>query len=191
MIRRATFLAFVQSVGLVYALGLVGITPGAAQQLGTVQSPILTVESERLFTQSAFGTRIAQEVEAESAVLAAENRRIEAELMEEERLLTERRATMDPDAFRALADAFDEKVQEIRRTQDGKARTLAQRRDNDRVVFLQAIAPVLEQLMRDAGAAVILERGSVFLSLNATDITEQAIERIDQAIGDGAALRPE
>lgn len=163
--------------------------PGIAQQLGTVQSPILTIEADRLFSESLFGQRVAQEIEAESAVLSAENRRIEAELTAEERDLTERRATMEPDAFRALADAFDERVQDIRRTQDAKARALNQRSDADRVAFLQAAAPVLERLMRDSGAAVLLERGSVFLSLNATDITDEAIARIDATIGDGSALR--
>ena len=162
-------------------------SPMSAQQLGTVQSPILTIEAERLFIESQFGQRVAQEREADSAVLSAENRRIEADLTEEEQSLTERRAEMEPDAFRALADAFDEKVQAIRRTQDAKARALNQRGEADRVAFLQAAAPVLEQLMRDAGAAVILERGSVFLSLNATDVTDQAIARINAAIGDGAA----
>lgn len=162
-----------------------------AQDRSSVQSPILTIESERLFTQSAFGQRVAREIEAESAVLSAENRRIEGELMEEERALTERRAEMEPDAFRLLADAFDEKVQDIRRTQDGKARVLNQKLEAERVTFLQSAAPVLERIMRDAGAAVILERGSVFLSLNATDVTDFAIGRIDAAIGDGSELNPE
>lgn len=162
-----------------------------AQQLGTVQSPILTIEADRLFSGSQFGQRIAREREADTAVLSAENRRIEAELTDEERALTDRRAGMEPDAFRVLADAFDEKVQDIRRRQDAKARALTQTEERDRVAFLQAAAPVLEELMREAGAAVIIERGSVFLSLNATDITDLAIERIDAVIGDGAARSSE
>ncbi|MGD9866344.1 MAG: OmpH family outer membrane protein, partial [Pseudodonghicola sp.] len=51
---------------------------------------------------------------------------------------------------------------------------------------LRAARPVLETLMRETGAGVILERNSVFLSANATDITDEAIARIDAAIGDGA-----
>ncbi|QBF31688.1 OmpH family outer membrane protein [Thalassococcus sp. S3] len=163
---------------------------GQAQQLGTIQSPILTVESERLFAESQFGQRVARQIEAESAVLAAENRRIESELTAEEKDLTERRPGMDAGAFRALADAFDEKVQTIRRTQDAKARVLSQRRDADRLEFLQAAAPVLEVLMREAGASVILERSSVFFSANASDITDEAIARIDQTIGDGVKDPP-
>lgn len=157
-----------------------------AQQLGLVQSAILTVSADRLFAESSFGRRIAREIEADSAVLAAENRRIEAELGAEESDLTERRAGMEPSAFRILADAFDEKVQEIRRTQDAKARALGKRGEAAQVEFLNVARPVLEALMRDAGAGVILERSSVFLSANATDVTDLAIERIDAAIGDGA-----
>lgn len=166
--------------GLVSAVG-----SAAAQQLGLPQSAILTIETDRLFSQSAFGKRTANEIEAESAVLAAENRRIEAELMAEEQDLTARRAQMEPDAFRALADAFDEKVQSIRRTRDAKTRALSQRAEKAQVEFLRAARPVLEALMRETGAGVILDRSSVFLSANATDITDLAITRIDAAIGDG------
>lgn len=180
--------------GLIAAFAAVLSTaaiPGTAQQLGLPESPILTIESDRLFAQSRFGQRIAREIEAETAVLSAENRRIEAELTAEERDLTARRADMAPDAFRALADAFDAKVRDIRRTQDAKARDLTRRSEADRVAFLQVAAPVLEQLMREAGASVILERASVFLSANATDITDLAIGMIDDAIGDGSELVPE
>ena len=159
--------------------------PSAAQDLGLVQSPILTIESDRLFNESRFGQRVAREVEAEGAVLAAENRRIEAELTVEERALTDRRAEMAAEGFRSLADAFDEKVQGIRRAQDGKARALNQRLDSGRVAFFQAARPVLESVMRDAEASVILERSSVFLSARVTDITDLAIARIDAALGDG------
>ncbi|MDX2484175.1 MAG: OmpH family outer membrane protein [Pseudodonghicola sp.] len=174
---------------LVFALALTALIlplrPGSAQQLGVAQSAILTIETDRMFSDSAFGRRTANEIEAESAVLAAENRRIEADLMAEEKDLTVRRAEIEPDSFRTLADAFDEKVQSIRKAQDAKARALNQRADKARVEFLNTARPVLEALMRESGAGVILERKNVFLSANATDITDLAISRIDAAIGDG------
>ena len=95
---------------------------------------------------------------------------------------------MEPDEFRKLADAFDAKVQDIRSRQDAKARALSQRHDEARGRFYEAAQPVLARLMREAGAGVILERSSVFLSANATDITDVAITRIDAAIGDGLEL---
>ncbi|AVO39180.1 OmpH family outer membrane protein [Pukyongiella litopenaei] len=165
--------------------GAAAPTAVPAQPLGMPQVPILTIASERLFVDSAFGRRVAREIEADSALLAAENRQKEAELEAEEKDLTDRRASLEPDEFRKLADAFDAKVQEIRQTQDAKAVALAKRDDAARVEFFRAIRPVLVSLMRDSGASVVLERSSVFLSANATDITDLAISRIDAAIGDG------
>ncbi|WP_227446298.1 OmpH family outer membrane protein [Cognatishimia sp. F0-27] len=157
---------------------------------GTVQSPILVIEFDRAFAQSAFGQRVLVEIEAEGASLAAENRRIEAELTEEERRLTDERAGMEPDEFRALARAFDEKVQRLRREQDIKARALNQRSEDARRQFLAVSEPVLQSLMRESGAAVILERRAVFLAANFIDVTDQAVDRIDNQIGDGADLTP-
>ena len=60
--------------------------------------------------------------------------------------------------------------------------------DAERGVFIRAAQPVLIDLMREAGAGVILERRSVLFSANAIDITDIAIQRLDDAIGDGADL---
>ncbi|WP_380991408.1 OmpH family outer membrane protein [Sedimentitalea sp. HM32M-2] len=162
------------------------VSPAEAQQLGLPNSAILTISSERLYAESAFGQRVAREIEAASAVLAAENRGIEVELTAEEQDLTERRPQMDPAAFRGLADEFDRKVQEIRRTQDAKARRLVLKNEEERVRFLQAARPVLADLMRESGAGVLLERSSVFLSANAIDMTDIAISRLDALLGDGS-----
>ncbi|MBL3704134.1 OmpH family outer membrane protein [Sulfitobacter sp. BDSS02] len=185
-IRLARAFALASVIG-----GVFGFTPSAgAQQLGFAQTAILTISSERLFNDSAFGKRIDREIETEGEALAEENNRIAAELTAEEHELTEKRADMDPETFRELADAFDEKVQKIRGEQDHKTRVLAEKNDKARAIFLNAVRPILAEVMRESGAGVILERSSVFLSANATDITDLAIERIDATIGDGSELSP-
>ncbi len=166
------------------------VPPAMAQQLGVARSPILTIDPDRLYADSAFGQRVARELEADSAVLAAENGRIQAKLTEEERELTDRRTTMDAGAFRTLADAFDEKVQTIRRQQDAKTRSLNTKQEASRIMFFNAARPVLENLMREAQAAVILERTTVFLSANVSDVTDLAIARIDAALGEGPEELP-
>ncbi|MEC3860563.1 OmpH family outer membrane protein [Mesobacterium sp. TK19101] len=159
-------------------------------QQGVLQSQVLMIDSDRFFSDSAFGKRVSAEVEAEGANIAAENRRIEAELTDEEKALTDKRPTLPATEFRALADAFDEKVQTLRREQDAKARALGQRGDEARRRFLLAARPVLGDLMRDAGALIILERRGVFLASDAIDITDEAIAKIDAALGDGSDLTP-
>lgn len=173
---------------LALGLSLAGAAAPAQQAVrpGVVQSQILTVEIDRLFAESAYGRRITQMLETEGAEIAAENRRIEAALTAEEKDLTEKRATLSTTEFRALAEAFDQKVQELRREQDTKARALGNLSEDRRRQFLSAAEPVLAQLMREAGAAVILDKRTVFLSAGVIDITDTAIARIDAAIGDGA-----
>lgn len=166
-----------------------GLWPGwAAAQIAS--EPILTIDPERLFSETAFGQRVLQSIEEQSNMLARENRQIEAELVAEERALTEQRATLAVDEFRALADAFDEKVQRLREEQDGKTREIQGLRDSERQRFLEEIAPILSELIRDRGASVVVDRRSVFLSAARVDITDEAIVMIDEQLGDGTAAVP-
>lgn len=152
---------------------------------GAVVSPVLTIDSDRVFQDSAFGRRVAAEGAARLAALEAENDSIAKALEAEELDLTQRREGMAPDAFRELADAFDKKVQETRAAQNAKNRDLNSFLDQERENFFQAAASVFEQLMREAGAAVILDRRSVFASATAIDITDEAVLLLDETIGDG------
>ena len=145
---------------------------------------------EALYTQSDFGQRITREIEAESAEIAAENRRIEAELTAEERELTELRDSLTPTEFRARAEAFDEKVQRLRREQDEKVRAVGTRNEEARRALLTAAQPVLLRLMEESGAVAVLDRRVVLLSVDSVDITEQAILRVNAEFGDGAEILP-
>ena len=176
---------------VIMALALCGATAVFAQQQpsgaggfqrGTISSPVLTIDSERIFIESDFGRSVARQIEAEGSALAAENRQIEAALEAEERALTDQRAELSPEDFRELANAFDEKVQQTRRAHAAKGQAINTMLETEREVFLTAAAPVLERVMREAGAAVILERRSVFVSANAIDITEDAIALLNEQL---------
>lgn len=158
--------------------------------IGQIVSPILVIDTDRVYTDSLFGRRVTVDVQRDSEALVTENRRIEAALTEEERSLTLRRPTMPVTEFRVAADSFDERVQGIRSAQDAKQRALQDAIAAGRDQFLQLIRPVLGQLMQEAGAAVILDRRTVFLAVGSIDITDLAIARIDAAIGDGSDLAP-
>lgn len=172
--------------GLAQSAGAQQVAPSTPLDRGRIISPVLTIDSERLFLESAFGQRVAAEVETKGTDLAAENRKIETDLETEEKELTELRATMDAEAFRTLANAFDQKVQQTRQVQATKGRALNELLEVEREVFLSAAAPILEQLMRKSDAAVILERRSVFVSASAIEITDDAIELLNETLGSGA-----
>ena len=170
-------------LGVVLALCWAGVALG--QEL---RSPILTIDSDRLYRDSAFGQRVLREIEEQTSAFAEENLLLEEQLESEEQALTEQRPDMEPSEFRVLADAFDARVQAIRVERDAKSRVIAAQLEDNRDRFLNAAAPVLETIMREAGAAVILERRGVFVSANAIDVTEIAIQRIDASLGDGTSV---
>ena len=160
--------------------------PTMAQQAEQNQNAILTINQERLFSGSLYAERIRAELGAEKAQLEKDVRQIEADLIAEEKKLTEQRASMSADEFRKLADAFDEKVQGIRKAQKAKASNLSQKLERERAAFYKLVLPLIGQLMQEHGALVVLDQRTVFVSANAVDITDAALERIDAIIGDGA-----
>ena len=149
---------------------------------GPISTPILTLDSERLIAESAAGQAIEAELAEKSVELAAENRRIETELTEEEKDLTERRANLTPEEFRAEAASFDDKVQTIREEQDAQLRVLQEQANLARRDILGAADPVLVSIMQEAGAVIIMEKSNVLASLQAIDVTNLAIDRLDRAM---------
>lgn len=164
---------------------IIGVPDATAQAPSPGPSAVLIIDPERLFEETEFGQGVIAESEARAEALQAENRRIEAELTEEERELTAVRPTLSVDEFRSLADAFDEKVDRIRREQDAKAREVQDVRDGGQQEFFNRIGAVLLSLVRQRNAAILLDRRTVFLSAEAVDITDDAIARIDAELGSG------
>ena len=156
--------------------------------LGQVRTPVLVVDLNRLFVESLFGKRVTARLNEAKAALRRENDRIMSALTEEERSLTERRATMPAAEFGAMAEEFDARVQAIRTEQDAKNGSLNQRLTEEQDLFIRVSRPILDELMRRAGAVVILDRRFVLARVDAVDVTEEAIAEIDARIGDGAAL---
>lgn len=153
--------------------------PGAAQNA----TPILTIDQDRLFSETRLGAATLADLEAQAQELATENQAIEEALIAEELDLTEKRAELTPEEFRDLANAFDERVQKLRTEQDEKARQLNALRDEAQSKFLRDSAGIISQIVRARGALVVIDRRDVFLSADSIDITDEAIRRINEAEG--------
>ncbi len=149
----------------------------------TALFPVLTIDQDRLFSETRLGAEKLEQLEQDAQALATENKRIEAELIEEERLLTEQRAGLSSEEFRQLADAFDQRVQKLRAEQDEKARLLNRTRDEARAAFFNEVAVIISDIVREKGALVVIDRRDVFLSADRIDITDEAIERVNEAEG--------
>ena len=178
---------------LAHVLGLaVGLAggglPGAAQIPGTQFSlgagpAVVTIDQERLFSDSAFGRAVTAEVERAVRELSEQNRGLERELAEEEQRLTGLRPELPAEEFRGLADAFDARVEEIRRTQESRGRAISVFRDTQRQRFFEAALPVITDVVVASGAVAVLDNRAIILALDQIDITDEVLDRVDAVLG--------
>lgn len=190
--RRAGACAL-RAVRALICLAVLAAGPGVtvAQDVGSVQSEVLVLDTERLFNDTLVGQRLTAEYQAERDKLIARNRDIEAELRAEEQALTDKRPTMEPAEFRDAADAFDARVRAIRQESERAGRELERAREIAPLTMMRLAQPVLVELMRESGGLIILDNRQVLLRADAVDITDIAIARIDAAIGDGKDVQEE
>ncbi len=172
-------------VSVILAMTTLAAPVALAQQAAAPQ--ILTLDQDRLYGASLYGKALEAKSLAATQALAAENRKIEADLAAEEASLTTKRPTMSADAFSSLADAFDAKVVKIRTEQEAKAERMAADRDAGRKQFFDVAVPILAELMRELGAYAILNHDAVVLSFDSIDVTDRAIAALDARLGDGTA----
>jgi Skp family chaperone for outer membrane proteins len=182
--------------GAVALIGLLALALGSpvaapAQQLGVVSSDVVVIDSERLLTETEYGKRLQREVQEERERLIAHNERVAAQHEEEEQSLTELRGTVAPEEFRDIADAFDNKVTELRRESEAKSRELERRRELAPLQFMRVVQPVLADLLTEADAVAMLDRRGVLLHAEVADVTDLAISRIDAQVGSGPDALPQ
>lgn len=176
------------SGGPAYAQAQDGGAPASAASTSAPlqKSDILTVDRDQLFSGSLYGQRILAELELERARLAAEARKVEAALAAEEQDLTKQRKSLSPEAFRALANAFDEKVQALRREGPAREQRFSDRFERERLAYFEKIGPILGAVVRERGGVVIVDRRAILLTTRNIDVTDAAIARINALLGDGS-----
>ena len=177
--RPAPWPAWGPASGL--AMAQPGLSLGRAEPTAPPSGRLLVIDRDRVLSDSERGRAMLAELEEATAALEAENHEIEARLRAEERDLTERRPGMEPEAFRAEAEAFDERVRAIREERLARGRELLAREEALQRRFWDEAVPVLAAILQERGAVVVLDRESVFLSADSADITAEAIARIDAA----------
>ena len=147
-------------------------------------SAIAILDQESLFLETNWGKNILENVEERVTELAAENRLIEGELELEEFNLTKVRKTTAKIEFDVLAIEFDNKVKKIRDQQSSKQREINNYLNENRKLFFEKITPILLNYIDELGIEVLLNKDTVALASLGSDITQSAINRINEKLDD-------
>ena len=153
--------------------------------LGHEKPLLYTVDTTKLLRATEFGQNIIQSNNRARYKLQSENEALEAELLLEEKKLSELRKTLPLKDFRPKAVEFDNKVTNIRREQGQKEDKLNNNVRKQEASFYKQIYPILYELLFDLGGLVLVDQRNVILSVSSIDITSDAINLINQKLGDG------
>ncbi len=166
-----------KTLSLSVVLGLaLNVMPVEAQQAPS----LLTLEQERVLSDSKAGQVILAEEARVRAELQSQGRQLDAELEAEELRLTGLRATTDPVEFRKLADEFDARVVSTRKEQEEKAAEAQANSEQARRLFFARVAPVLQAILQETGAGAVVEQRLVLISNQNLNITDEVIRRLDR-----------
>ena len=147
-------------------------------------SAIAVLDQESLFSETYWGKNILKNVEKKVTELATENRFIEDELELEEFNLTKVRKITAKIEFDILAIEFDNKVKKIRDEQSLKQHEINNYLNENRKLFFEKITPILLNYIDELGIEVLLNKDTVALASLGSDITQSAINRINEKLDD-------
>ena len=175
-------------IGIWLCMGLIAATAAQAQQSSypvfQPVVPVVSVNREALLQKSQYGQALMGVLTRRQSALVEENEALSAKLEQEELELTELRKTLTPEEFNPLAEVFDNKVKEVRRTQDQKSVDLAKALETSRFRFFRHAEAVIGQLMSENGIVFVLDESAVWLSKGG-DVTQAVIDRLDAAYAAG------
>ena len=101
-------------------------------------------------------------------------------MLEERNKLIEQQSVIAPEAFELKAKDYEKKLQNYQIDKQEKLRKLESVLQNARNEILENVKPILENLSKELGVTVILEKNSVLLSANNMDITENVIKKLNK-----------
>lgn len=172
---------FARMLAVLLGLSVVGGAAQAQEAFPLYQpgAGIAVLSQEDLFEGSAFGRGFLSDLQERSEALRLENAEIDAMLEQEELALTEARATLEGAVFRAQADAFDTRVNELRLAQEAKRLALLRLRDEARQYFFTEAYVHVEALIEARGIALVLHPQAVLMATSVVDLTQEAIDAVD------------
>ncbi len=104
------------------------------------------------------------------------------EMLEERNKLIEQQSVIAPEAFEVKAKDYEKKLQNYQSEKQNKLRKLEGVLQKARNEILEKVKPILENLSKDLGVTVILEKNSVLLSATNMDITDKVIKELNKEL---------
>ena len=170
---------------LLAALALVVTSVVAAAPAVAQGTKIIVVDQARVLRESKAGKDIASKIETIEGQMKRELEPTANSLESLGKSIEAKTANMTPEAMRAdenlksEARNFRTKLADLSKERDKRATELALTERKASIAFSQALGPVLEQVMQEEGADIMMSASDVMIAMGGTDVTDKVIAKLD------------
>jgi len=166
------------ALGLVASGLIAGAAPAQPAQAPTA-TPVLVVDLDRVLRDSAPAVEQRALEVAERRALREKLDGMKRALEQEEAELVVLRDTLPKAAFDKRVTDFDQRVRAARRTAQEDAAALQARIAAAQAALQQAAQPLMEAMMRERGAVLVIDHKTALAVAPAFDATDALIARLD------------
>lgn len=189
---RASSRALAALAALAFALGAgaaaaqqpaaeTGGRTGAPSAAATAPTPVLVVDLDRALRESAAAVAQRAQEAVERRALREKLDGMKRALEAEEAEMVVLRDTLPKEAFDKRVTDFDQRVRAARRVAQEEAAALQARIAAAQTALRQAAQPLMEALMRERGAVLVIDRNTALAVAPEFDATDALIARLDAA----------
>ena len=180
--RIAVALMLSLAIGSAASLALAQPKPGGAPPAPAAAGPtkVLVIDRNAILLASKVGQDVVRQVNGYRQTAEKEFRAEGESLQKEGQALRQQIAILAPDVkakkirdFQAKQTAFERKVESRQGLIQGGVFQARRQVEG-------ALGPILQGIMQERGANLLIDRGSVVLGANSMDITSLAVQRLDK-----------
>jgi outer membrane protein len=172
---------FVRSALLVATLLTLG---SAASEVHAADPPpainVIIVDQARVLHDSKVGKAILAQLQQRDASYQQSISKQEQELAAAQQDLQKQQSILAQDAFAAKVKEFEGRYTEARRKAQESQRELVDGENDARAKVLDAVRQILEDMVREHSANLVLDRGNVLIFDTRFEVTDEVIKRLDE-----------
>lgn len=155
------------------------------------EAKIAIVDNRMINTNAAVALDINRQVQKIQTDMQTEVQNKGNELRVEEEELAGQKAIMPPENYNQKAQEFQQKVVAYQRDVQVKSRLLEVAIANAQAEVERALKPILQKILQETGATILLEKAFVLEQAPGLDVTTRVIEELDLVLPTITVTLPE
>lgn len=167
------------------------VSGNAAHSQGIPEAKIAVVDYSLIISTSAVAVDINRQVAKIQADMQAELQTKGNALRTEEESLKSQSAIMPQEAYNQKAQEFQQRAVEYQREVQIKRQQLERAIANSNGEVERALKPILQKILLDTGATMLMEKGSILVQAPGLDVTTRVVEQLDLVMPSMTVVLPE